>query len=84
MLEEEENPKESEGEKSNGDNNCIRGTRNDLQKLGKDVGRIGNRSITQVHTYIIKFGQNTGKSPGITRSQTPVKDHQVMLVWKTC
>ena len=37
--------------------------------------------------YIIKNGQNTEKSPGDLRrlavTQTPVKDHQLTLMWKT-
>ena len=37
--------------------------------------------------YIIEIGQNTEKSPGDLRrlavTKTPVKDHQLTLVWKT-
>ena len=36
---------------------------------------------------IVENGQNTEKSPGDLRrlavTQTPVKDHQLMLMWKT-
>ena len=36
---------------------------------------------------IIKIGENTEKSPGDLRrlafTQTPVKDHQLKLTWKT-
>ena len=41
----------------------------------------------QVETIKTKIGQNTKKMPGDLRrlavTQTPVKNHQLMLVWKT-
>ena len=40
-----------------------------------------------LNNSIIEDGQNTEKSPGnLTRlavTQSPVKDHQLMLMWKT-
>ena len=59
------------------------------QRLGKETGRLRNlRTSRGLPDYgIIKIGQNTEKSPGDLRRpaiiQTPVKDHQLVLVWKT-
>ena len=56
---------------------------------GKGTGRTGNQRINQDHPdySIMKIGQNTKKSPGdlrrLTVIQTPGKDHQLTLVWKT-
>ena len=69
-----------------GDTNYNWGVRNGPQSLGKETGRVGNRRTCQDHLNynIIKNNKNTGKSPGDMRrlalSQTPVKDHQLMLV----
>ena len=45
------------------------------------------RWIETIQTFI-EIGQNTEKSPGELRrlvvTQTPVKDHQLKLMWKTC
>ena len=60
--------------------------RNDLQKV---TGRVRNRRTRRDHLNddIIEIGQKTGKSSGDLRilavSQTAVKIHQLMLVWKT-
>ena len=51
--------------------------------------RLGNKSISREHPHygIIKIGQNTEKSPvdlgRLAVAQTPVKNHQLTLVWKT-
>ena len=52
-----------------------------------EVLEIRGRAETIQTTYsIIKIGQNTKKSSGDLRilavTQTPVKDHQLMLMWK--
>ena len=50
--------------------------------------KIGGRVKTSQNYSIIDFGQNTEKSPGDLRklaaTQTPVKDYQLTLAWKTC
>ena len=54
------------------------------------VGRVGNQRMNPDHSnYSIgKIVQNTEKSSGDLRrlavTQTPVKDYQLMLMWKTC
>ena len=54
--------------------------------LGRGYGRVGNRRKTGNHPNycIVKTNQNTEKSPGYMRrlavAETPVKDHQLMLV----
>ena len=55
----------------------------------KGTGGLGNRRTSGDHPnyYIIENGQNTEKSPGDLRrlatTQTPVKDHQLAMMWKT-
>ena len=57
--------------------------------FGKRTGRFGNKEVSGDHPdfSVIKIGQNTEKSPGDLRrlavTQTPVKIHQLTLVWKT-
>ena len=59
------------------------------KKLWMGTGGVGNRSISQGNPNysIAKIGQNTEESSGDSRrlsvSQSPVKDYQLMLVWKT-
>ena len=73
----------------NGDTNCNWRTWHGSQKLGKWAGWVGNwRTSRAYHNYrISKIVQNTEKSPGDLRrlavTQTPVKDHQLTLMWKT-
>ena len=56
--------------------------------IGKWIGRFGNKrkSGDNPDDSITKIGQNAEKSPGDLRrlavTQTPVKDHQLMLAWK--
>ena len=56
------------------------------QKIGIGTGRFGNKRTSGDHPNysIIKIGQNTEKSPEDLRrlavTQTPVKDHQLMLM----
>ena len=64
---------------------------NDPHRLCKAAARgDGNRRSSGDHSNynIVKVGQNTEKSPGNLRklavTQTPVKKHQLTLVWKTC
>ena len=61
---------------------------NNLQRLGKETGRLGNKKTSGDHSdySIIKIGQNTEKSPGDLRrlvTQTPVKNHSPTMVRKT-
>ena len=58
------------------------------QKIGKRAGGLGNNRMGGDHpNYSFENGQNTEKSPGDLRRlaviQTQVKDHQLMLMWKT-
>ena len=59
------------------------------QRIIKATGGVGNRmtSGNYPHYYIIKNGLNTEKSPGDMKrpavTQSPVKDHQLKLMWKT-
>ena len=59
------------------------------QSIMKGTGGFGNKTTRVDHPnyYIIENGQNTEKSPGDLRRlaviETPVKDHQQTLVWKT-
>ena len=60
------------------------------QKISKGIEGIGNNSMSGDHSNysIIKIGQNTEKSPGyfmrLAVTQTPVKDNQLTLMWKSC
>ena len=71
---------------SDGDTNCNWCTWYSHQRIGKGTGRIGNKNTSGDHpnNSTVKIGQNTEKSPGDLRrlavTQTPVKDHQLMLV----
>ena len=53
------------------------------------IGGLGNKRMCGEHPNysIIGIGQNTEKSPGDLRklavTQTPVRNHRLMLVWKT-
>ena len=59
------------------------------QRIIKGTGGLGNKSVSEDHpnNYIIENGQNTEKSPGDLRKldviQTPLKDYQLTLMWKT-
>ena len=74
---------------SDGDTNCNWDTRYSHQRFGTKTGGLGNKRTSEDHPNysIIEIGQNTEKSLGdlrrLTVTQTPVEDHQLMLVWKT-
>ena len=57
--------------------------------LLKKTGGLGSWQTSGDHpyNYIIENGQNTEKSPGDLKrldvTQTPVKNHQLTLMWKT-
>ena len=59
------------------------------QRIIKGTGGLGNKKTSgdQPNYYIIENDQNTEKSPGDLRrlavTQTPMKDHQLTLMWKT-
>ena len=71
---------------SKGDTNCNSCSRYDHQKIDKVTGGLGNkRKIEDQPNYgIVKIDQNTEKSRGHLRrlvvAQTPVGNHQLMLV----
>ena len=73
-----------------GDNNYNWCDWNDPKILVGGTGRVGNQILNRGHSNydIVKIGLNTAKSPGDLRRfaliQTPVKDHQLMLVSKKC
>ena len=73
---------------SDSDTNYNWFSRNDHQKLDKRPVRVRNRRTSQDHSNKStgKIGQNTEKSPGDSRrfaiTKSPVKDHQLTLVWK--
>ena len=72
------------------DTYCNWCTGNDPQRLGIGAGRVRNQSTSRDHPNysIVEIGQNTEKSIGELRrlavTQTPVKDHQLTLMRKTC
>ena len=72
---------------SDTNSNCC--TWNNSQRIGKWTGRHGNKRTSGDHPNysIIKIDKNTEKSPEDLRrpadTQTPVKDHQLTLEWKT-
>ena len=70
--------------------NCNWCDRNDLQRLVTGAERVGNRRTSGDHPNysIVEICLNTEKSPGDLRRlsilKTPVKDHHLTLVRKTC
>ena len=57
------------------------------QGIGKGTGRLENKRLSGDHldNSIVEIGQNTEKSSGDLRhavTQTPVRNHQLMLEWK--
>ena len=73
----------------NGYTNCNWYSWYSHQKIGIGIGGLrNNRMSGDYPNYsIVQIGQNTVKGPGDLRrlavTQTPVKDHQLMLIWKT-
>ena len=65
-------------------------TWDDPQGLWKETGIVKNQSTNRDNPSYstIMIGQNTEKCLGDLRklavTQTPVKDHQLTLMWKTC
>ena len=61
---------------------------NDPQGLDKRAGRVENRRSSRDHpnNSILEVGHNIEKCPGdlrrLTVTQTPVKTHQLTLMWK--
>ena len=59
-----------------------------LKRLGNWTGRVGHQRTKRDHPdyNIVEIGQNTEKSPWdlwrFAVTQTPVKDRQLMLLWK--
>ena len=76
---------EQEGDDDTSSNWC---TWNDLQRIGKGGGRVGNKRSSKDHPeYSIKIGQTTKKSPEdlwrLAVTQTPARNNQLTLGWKT-
>ena len=77
------------GHESDGDINCNWCTRCNYKRIVKGTGGIVNKRMSRNHpSYgIIKIFQNTENSLGdLTRlavTQTPMENHQLILVWKT-
>ena len=75
--------------KSNCDANCNPCAQYSHQRIEKGTGRIGNKNSSGNHPNdnTVKISENTEKSPDDLRklavSETPVKNYQLMLVWKT-
>ena len=79
----------AEEHEGDSDTNCHWCTWNSRQKLGKKTGKIENKKNRyNPNDSDVMIGLNTQKSPGdwskLTVIQTPVKDDQLKLVWKTC
>ena len=78
---------EQEGDSDTNCNSCVW---NGPHKLGKGTDKVGNQSKNWDHPdySIIEIRQNTEMSAAdlkrLAVTQTPVKDYQLMLVWKTC
>ena len=59
------------------------------QRIGTRAGELGNNGTggDNPNYCIVEIGQNTEKSPSDLRrlaiTQSPVKNHQLMLMWKT-
>ena len=77
------------GHEGDGDTNSNRCTRNNSRMISLEAGRTRNQRKSGVlpDYSIIKIGQNTEKGSGdlkrLAVTQTPVEDHQLMVVWKT-
>ena len=72
-----------------GDTDCNWCTRNNPQRIEKGTGRFRNQRMSRDHPNdsIVKIGQYTEKSSGdlkkLAITQTPLKDYQLALIWKT-
>ena len=73
----------------NGNTNCLSCVQFSHQRIGAGIGGFENKKASGDHPNynIVEISQNTKKSPGDLRrladTQTPVENHQLMLVWKT-
>ena len=72
--------------KGDGEDNCNWCTRNNLKRIGKGTGGLGNKRTSGDHPVYstIKIVQNTEKSPGeikrIAVNQTQVRNKQLKLM----
>ena len=75
--------------KGGGYTNCNWCTWNNPQRIYKGTGRFGNKKTIGDHQdySIVEIGQNIEKNPWELRRiiviQTPVRNHQLTLLWKT-
>ena len=62
-----------------GDTSC---NRNNPQRFSKETGRFRNRKTSRDHPdySLVMIGQNTEKSWRLAVTQTPEKDHYLVLV----
>ena len=74
---------------SDGDTNCNWCAQYCHQRISRGTGELGNKRTSGDHPNysIIKISQNNEKSSGdlrrLTVAQTPMRNHQLTLVWKT-
>ena len=63
------------------DTNCDWSAQNNPKRIGKVTGGLGKKRTSGEHpnNSIVEIGQNIWKSPG----DSPVRNHQLTLVWKT-
>ena len=78
----------NDNNESDSDINCNRYAQYSQLRINKETERTGNNSNgDHPNDRTVKIGQNTEKSHGDLRrlafTQTSVKDHQLMLMWKT-
>ena len=73
------------GHEGDSDTNFNWCTWNNPQRIGKGTERFGNKRTTEDHLdySIFKISQNTGDLRRLPVTQTPGRNHQLMLVWKT-
>ena len=74
---------------ADGDTSCNWRALNNLQRIGKETGRVGNKRTSGDNSNyrIIKIDYNTEESSGNLRrlgvTHTPMKDHELTRVGKT-
>ena len=77
---------ENDGQRNTNLGRCIR---NSHQEVGEETGVIGNQRENRNHLNysMAEISENTQKSPGdlirLAVTQSPVKNYQLTLVWKT-
>ena len=86
LKEDEKGTEKTMEHESDSNTNCNRYARYSHQMISKGIRIIENKNTSGDHPNdsTVKIGQNTEKKPGdlsrVVVIQTPVKDHQLMLV----